>query len=153
MSNPVHLVMRFSDQLFRVGNVIERHTDVLDERGVVWVAKLGRPIGHTRVHRMNAQIAAGVETYCFLVQATRRGPDAYRCSMTALSRSCPTDYSEHAPPYYDELGYRSSASTWVQVRSIEAIDPYRLQELSVASSGQPLREALRSSMSSTFFVR
>ena len=152
VSPPVHLVMRFSDRLFRVGNVIERHEAVIDEKGATWVAKLGRPVGRGRTDSMNQQIDSGVATRLYLVQTKRSGIDIHRAEILRLCRGCPTDFAEMAPDYYAELGYAESAQTWVLVTHLAPVAPNMLVDVRIASSGQPLRDALRSSMSSLFFV-
>ena len=37
---PVHLVVRFADSMFDVGDVIARHNEVVAQRGAGWSKKL-----------------------------------------------------------------------------------------------------------------
>ena len=40
MTDTVHIVVRFSDAMFGVGDVISKHNDVVATRGAVWFGKL-----------------------------------------------------------------------------------------------------------------
>lgn len=37
----LHLVIRFSDTMFEVGDVISLHNKIVEEHGAVWFGKLG----------------------------------------------------------------------------------------------------------------
>ena len=41
---PCHLVVRFSDTLFDVGDVIAVHNGIVAEYGAVWFGKLGQTL-------------------------------------------------------------------------------------------------------------
>jgi hypothetical protein len=45
----LHLVVRFSDNLFSVGEVTEKHNEVVLKFGYVWFGKFGSTISEKRI--------------------------------------------------------------------------------------------------------
>jgi hypothetical protein len=45
---PLHLVIRFSDTMFEVGDVISLHNQIVDAHGAVWFGKLGGTLSRSR---------------------------------------------------------------------------------------------------------
>ncbi len=48
-TTPLHLVIRFSDTMFSVGDVISLHNEVVDQHGAVWFGKLGGTLSQSRI--------------------------------------------------------------------------------------------------------
>jgi len=62
-SKTFHLVVRFSDNLFGVGDVIAKH-------GAVWFGKLGSPFSFSRIELLNKQIEASVPPFLLILSHT-----------------------------------------------------------------------------------
>ena len=69
---PVHLLVRFSDNLFAVGDAIAKHQEVIRQSGSVWFGKLGTPIGQKAADGFISQIEKGIPTYLYLVKGNRK---------------------------------------------------------------------------------
>jgi hypothetical protein len=63
----MHLVLRYSDSLFRIRNVLERHTLIANRHGAVRFGKIGQAIGQASGRALQDQIANGTPTFVFLV--------------------------------------------------------------------------------------
>jgi len=48
-NHPVHLVVRFSDTMFTVGDVVAIHNGIVKEQGAVWFGKLGQTLSQNRI--------------------------------------------------------------------------------------------------------
>ena len=98
-----HLVIRFSDSMFQVGNVIDLHNNVTKKQGSVWFGKMGQTISQTRVDLINTQIANNGDTYLYLVKGNRRKSTAYQAKIISVSKTTP-DKTDLLPDYYSEKG-------------------------------------------------
>jgi hypothetical protein len=65
-TQPLHLVIRFSDTMFDVGDVIAKHTEVVNKHGAVWFGKLGGTLSLSRIEWLNKQIAQKIPTHLYL---------------------------------------------------------------------------------------
>ncbi|MHA1278606.1 MAG: hypothetical protein ACTSQ8_15540 [Candidatus Helarchaeota archaeon] len=98
---PFHIVVRFSDSLFDVGNVVERHNEIVEEHGAVYFGKMGQPISQLKADKLNEQIDKKIPTYLYLVKGNRRKSTTYRAPLLFITRELPEDDSLF-PPYYIE---------------------------------------------------
>jgi len=86
---PLHLVVRFSDTMFDVGDVIALHNEVIEQYGAVWFGKLGQTISQTRVDLLNQQVEKHIPTFVYLVKGNRRKSTAYRAPLIFLEEDFP----------------------------------------------------------------
>ena len=85
MNNPCHLVVRFSDTMFGVGDVVAIHNAIVAENGAVWFGKLGQTLSQNRVEMLAKQIEQGIPTYLYLVKGNRKKSTAYQAKLLAVS--------------------------------------------------------------------
>jgi len=83
---PIHLIVRFSDNLFDVGDVVEKHNKSVAAHGAVWFGKLSQTISQTRIDQMNKQIEMKVSTFLYLVKGNRRKSTPYKTDLYFLSK-------------------------------------------------------------------
>ena len=98
---PVHLVVRFSDTMFDVGDVVAVHNEIVTEQGAVWFGKLGQTLSQGRIEIINKQIEQRIPTFLYLVKGNRRKSTAYRAQLIAFSRDKPKE-KKLIPQYYGE---------------------------------------------------
>ena len=84
-----HLVIRFSDSMFEVGNVVDLHNDVSKKHRSVWFGKMGQTISQKRVGLINNQIENSVDTYLYLVKGNRKKSTAYQAEIISVSKTTP----------------------------------------------------------------
>lgn len=149
---PVHLVVRFADSMFEVGDVIARHNEVVAQHGAVWFGKMGSTIAATRIDRLNRQIEEGTLTFLYLVKGNRRMPTAYRASLVLAAKTLPTKEKPLVPPYYTEKKLLRHMNAWMKIKQIKQIDLEELDALQAISSVLPLSETLVRSSSGYFLV-
>jgi hypothetical protein len=151
-ARPLHLVVRFSDNLFSVGDVVAKHNNVCSQKGYVWFGKLGQTISQGRVDLLNTQIVRGIQTFVFLVTGNRRKSTFYRAVILAVANKIPESEKATIPQYYYEKGLIPYMKTWVKITKIDAIEISTISNLRAISSVLPLQETLTRSSSGYFLV-
>jgi hypothetical protein len=83
-TSPLHLVIRFSDTMFDVGDVVALHNEVVDQHGAVWFGKLGGTLSQSRIEWLNKQIEQKILTFLYLVKGNRRKSTPYKAEIQSL---------------------------------------------------------------------
>ena len=150
-SNPLHLVVRFSDTMFEVGDVVAEHNDLVNKHGAVWFGKLGSPFSMVRINLLNKQIEQGVPTFLYLVKGNRNKSTAYCASLMFVTRDFPKDKAL-IPAYYKQKNLTDFMKVWMKIGKIEAIEMHALRKLKAINSIYPIAETLVKSSSGYFLV-
>jgi len=149
---PLHLVIRFSDTMFGVGDVVARHNEIVAAHGAVWFGKLGQTISASRMEMLNQQIAKGTPTWLYLVKGNRKKSTAYRAALQQISREMPTD-AALIPAYYAEKDLLQFMKVWLKIGQIESIEMSEMDKLKAMNSVYPISETLVRSSSGYFLVK
>jgi hypothetical protein len=153
VNQPVHLVVRFSDTMFDVGDVIARHNEVVAQHGAVWFGKMGSTLAIGRIDLLNKQIQDGVPTFLYLVKGNRRIPTPYRAPLLLVSKTLPPKEKPLVPQYYAEKKLVRHMNAWMKVKKITPIELDELDALQAVSSVLPLSKTLARSSSGYFLVQ
>jgi len=151
-SNPLHLVIRFSDTMFGVGDVISIHNAVVEKFGAVWFGKLGGTLSFARIELLNKQIALKIPTFVYLIKGNRRKSTPYKAKVLVISRDYPQKEKELIPSYYKEKKLLKYMNAWVKLGHIEQGEMNDLKNLKTVNSIFPLEETLARSSSGYFLV-
>ena len=151
MSNPFHLVVRFSDTMFGVGDVVAVHNEIASKHGSVWFGKLGSSVSQTRVNMLNKQIEQSTPTFLYLVKGNRKKSTAYRADLLAISRDFPKE-KKQIPAYYEEKDLLEFMKVWMKIGKIEPIELSDMRSLKAINSIYPIAETLVRSSSGYFLV-
>ena len=151
-TSPLHLVIRFSDTMFGVGDVVSLHNEVVDKHGAVWFGKLGGTLSQSRIDWLNKQIEEKVPTFLYLVKGNRRKFTPYKAKILAVSRDFPKKEKALIPPYYAEKKLLKYMNVWVKVGHIEQMQMSDLKNLKTINSIFPIEETLVRSSSGYFLV-
>jgi calcineurin-like phosphoesterase family protein len=151
-TNNLHLVIRFSDTMFDVGDVISIHNEVVKKQGAVWFGKLGGTLSLSRIELLNKQIAQKIPTFIYLVKGNRKKSTPYKANILALSRDFPKKEKELIPAYYAEKKLLKYMNAWVKIGHIEQVEIADLKNLKTINSIFPLEETLSRSQSGYFLV-
>jgi len=151
MSNPCHLVVRFSDTMFDIGDVVAIHNAIVTEHGAVWFGKLGQTLSQNRIDMLAKQIEQGIPTYLYLVKGNRRKSTAYQAKLIALSKDKPKE-KKLFPAYYGEKKLLQYMQAWMKISQIEPIDMSEMDSLKAINSVFPISETLQRSSSGYFLV-
>lgn len=151
MSNPFHLVVRFSDTMFSVGDVVAEHNAVVSKYGAVWFGKLGNPLSQSRVALLSKQIEHSIPTFLFLVKGNRRKSTAFRSNLLLVSREFPKERNL-IPPYYEEKMLIEFMKVWMKIGKIDTIEISDMRSLKAINSIFPIAETLIRSSSGYFLV-
>lgn len=146
-----HLVVRFSDTMFDVGDVVTRHNEVVAKRGAVWFGKLGQTISPSRIEKLNQQMEKNIPTFVYLVKGTRKKSTAYRASLMLVSKEMPNDGTSF-PAYYGERKLLQFMKVWMKIGKIEEIESSKMKNLKAINSIFPIAETLVRSSSGYFLV-
>jgi hypothetical protein len=148
----LHLVVRFSDNLFSIGDVISKHNEVVEKQGYVWFGKIGSTLSSTRIDSLNNQIREDVPTYIYLVKGNRRKSTIYRASLLSVSKELPKGELRKVPSYYSTKGLRQYMNAWMRIAEISEVEPSSMKNLKAISSIFPIQETLARSSSGHFLV-
>lgn len=148
----LHLVVRFSDNLFGIGDVVTRHNEIVKENGVVWFGKMGQTISQIRVDALNKQVEKKIPTFVYLVKGNRKKSKAYRATLILISKENPEE-RDLIPAYYEEKDLIQYMKAWIKIGEIEPIELSEMKGLKAVSSAYPIAETLARSSSGYFLVR
>lgn len=151
-STPLHLVIRFSDTMFDVGDVISLHNEVVEVHGAVWFGKLGGTLSLSRIELLNKQIAQKIPTYIYLVKGNRKKSTPYKARILAVSRDFPKKEKALIPTYYAKKKLLKYMNAWVKIGQIEQVEMSDMKKLKTINSIFPIEETLVRSSSGYFLV-
>lgn len=151
-SNPLHLVIRFSDTMFDVGDVISNHNEVVKKHKAVWFGKMGGTLSLSRIELLNKQIAQKAPTFVYLVKGNRKKSTPYKAQIFEVTRDFPKKEKDLIPSYYAEKKLLKFMSVWIKIGHIEKIDMEDLKNYKTINSIFPLEETLSRSSSGYFLV-
>jgi hypothetical protein len=151
MNDQFHLVVRFSDTMFGVGDVVTKHNEVTSILGAVWFGKLGQTLAQSRIDMLNDQVEKKIPTFLYLVKGNRRKSTAYRAPLFLLSREIPKEKAL-IPDYYAEKDLIQYMKAWMKIGKIEPIEMSEMITLKAINSVFPIAETLVRSSSGYFLV-
>jgi hypothetical protein len=149
---PIHLLIRFSDNLFAVGDAIAKHQEVIQQNGNVWFGKLGTPVGKKAIETINSQIEKNIPSYLYLVKGNRRKSTFYKAKIITLSAEFPKKEKDGIPPYYFEKEIVKYMKFWAKITDIQPLEPDEVKSLRVKSSVLNIEETLFRSSAGLFYV-
>jgi hypothetical protein len=149
----VHLVMRFSDGFLSAEDTVLRHMEVLNKHGLVWIGKVGKPLGEKWIAHVNLQVAESEPAFLFLVQKVGKTYEAHKAKILQVAKTLPESERKKVPKYYHESEIFGQVSLWVKLGSITKLSQGALLEYRIASSGRPLLSSLRNSMAALFVIK
>ena len=148
----LHLVIRFSDGLFDIGDVIGKHNEVVDKYGYVWFGKIGTTLSSTRIDALNEQVKKGIPTFIYLVKGNRKKSTAYRAKLLFASKELPKGEAKKIPSYYSGNNLRQYMKAWIKTGEISEVDMSSMKNLKAINSIYPIQETLVRSSSGYFLV-
>ncbi len=148
----LHLVVRFSDNLFSIGDVVERHNEVTSKYSYVWFGKFGSTISEKRIEMLHGQIAKKISTYIYLVKGNRKKSTFYRSNLLEITKQLPKSEEKRYPKYYTENKLQKHIQTWFKITEIVPIEDSALSKLKAVGSVYPIQETLVRSSSGYFLV-
>ena len=153
MQNKVfHLVVRFSDHMFGIGDVIAKHNEIVSRNGYVWFGKLGTTISTSRIETLNLQVSQPIPTFIYLVKGNRRKSTAYRAQLIEIAKELSESETKNVPVYYTEKDLVQYMKTWFKIGQIAPIDMSEMGNLRALNSVFPIQETLVRSSSGYFLV-
>lgn len=152
LTSPLHLVIRFSDTMFEVGDVVSIHNEVVEKHGAVWFGKLGGTLSLARIEMLNKQVEQKTPTFLYLVKGNRRKSTPYKAQIMTVSRDFPKKEKALIPSYYAEKKLLKFMNAWVKVEHIEQVEMADLKNLKTINSIFPIEETLVRSSSGYFLV-
>lgn len=150
---PVHVVMRYSEQFLGVDDTVGEHQKIIRKKGSVAVGKFGRPLASGWVERLNKQIASGFKTSLYLVKKSPDGYAAFRLNVMRVTRDRDASIEKIIPKYYLEGTTLRRMTMWFVCDSVTSTKPTVLDSLHIASSGYSARRAILTSMAGMFVVK
>lgn len=138
----ITIALRFADNFAPTEGTIKAHEALIEKDGFVWYGKLGSPVSD----KVSGQILEQEAPRILLIHSGKL--DRYWAYIDKIQHNTPE--TEHIPEYY--RGNAGVIKTWLRVRRIEAAENKILSRCVVMSSGRPLSEVSRSSMSPYFII-
>lgn len=145
------MVVRFSDTMFGVGEVVAEQNDLVDQHGAVWFGKLGSPFSLIRINLLNKQIEQGIPTFLYLVKDNRKKSTAYCANILLITRDYPREKAL-IPAYYKKKKLIDFMKVWMKIGKIRPIEMENMSKLKAINSIYPIAETLVKSSSGYFLV-
>ena len=136
------IALRFAENFAPEGGTIAAHQEVIDREGSVWYGKFGSPISMA----VADAITKADDSRILLVRSG--GSERWWAHLDEVQRDRPEE--KLIPPYYDRVGDKFSC--WFHVTKFERASKDVMQQCIVVSSGRPLSNASRHSMSPYFII-
>ena len=136
------IALRFGEHFSPECGTIAAHQMLLDKYGYVWYGKLGAPVTPKMVSEMREQ----EDIKILLINSGK--PDRYWAHVSEISYERPS-YNEF-PKYYHDIS--DKLKTWFKITCFEQAPKGIMGRCFVTSSGSPLSEASKHSMSPYFKI-
>jgi hypothetical protein len=136
------IALRFGEHFSPECGTIAAHQEIIDRLGFVWYGKLGTPVNQ----KIIAEMLENDSPRFLLINSGKA--DRYWVHFSAISKETPP--FDEFPEYYHELG--DKMKTWFKVTSFEPAEKGIMAKCFVDSSGSPLTEASKHSMSPYFII-
>lgn len=137
------VALRFGEHFAPDCGTIAAHQGIIDAIGYVWYGKLGSAVST----KVIGDILQQDDPKILLINSGK--VDRYWAHISAITQEQPP-YGEF-PTYYRENAEKMK--TWFKVRYFESAPKGIMAQCFVASSGSPLSEASKHSMSPYFIIR
>lgn len=152
LTSQIHLAIRFSDVMYRVGDVVSYHNEVVNQYGAVWFGKFGGPISLPRIEYINKQIFQNIPTFIYLFKRNRKTISLYKASIFLVSKVFPKEDKILIPSYYTEKNLLKVMKVWVKIGRIELAELADLNKWKALSSKSTLDKTLALSSSGYFLI-
>ena len=136
------IAMRFADNIAPKDGTILEHEKIIRKLGYVWYGKFGAKVSN----KTKLEILASEQKKVLLIHSGTS--KRYWLYIEDIIYEKP-DISG-IPPYYQDISEK--IKTWFKVIYIEKADKDVMSKCKVSSSGSPLSEASRASMSPYFII-
>jgi hypothetical protein len=148
----LHLVMRVPKAFMGSTNTIEQHRDVIRVKGKVWMTKLGKRIGGSRIQGIREQIRVGIPSFVYFVTKEDLDYRWAKGTLAEIQSAPPPGVGSLVPAYYAAAKLAKVGTSWLLLTAICPAMPQEIALLHVASSGRPISEIIRRSMAALFLV-
>ena len=145
-------MIRFSDNLFSVGDVTDKHNQVVSLYGFVWFGKIGQSISQARIDILRSQIANSRPTHVYLVKGNRQKSTFYQSNLLGITKTLSVKDRRFIPSYYKKFDLLKYMSTWIKLSEITAIESSTMSKFKTVNSVFPILETLVRSSSGYFLV-
>lgn len=136
------IALRFGEHFAPSCGTIAAHQKIIDELGYVWYGKLGSAVSEKNIEAIMANEIPKILLIC------SGKTDRYWAYVSEIKKTSPE--TKAIPEYYrDEAGV---FKTWFKIVSFEAAPKNIMSQCCVASSGTPLGEVSKHSMSPYFVI-
>jgi hypothetical protein len=125
MTEHFQLVICIPEEWYDLPDWIMRHYSVAFKRESVWFGKPDPAIPPRDVHKLRAQIKAGVPTLVAITNPHSNNKIVYVAALLGVSSELPKK-KELLPPFYEELQILSRMKTWLKLGY--PIEGFRLEE-------------------------
>ena len=136
------IALRFGEHFAPSCGTIVAHQEIIDKLGYVWYGKLGNTVSDKIV----AEIMANDTPKILLINSGKA--DRYWANIVEIKKSTPE--ANGIPEYYRENS--NNFRTWFKIASFDIAPKNIMRQCCVASSGAPLSEASKHSMSPYFII-
>ena len=136
------VALRFADNFAPSTGTIFEHRLIIEKSGFAWYGKLGTPVSQN----VAVEILKNESPKILLIHSGKA--KRYWAFVEEIKNETPP--LEYIPPYYrNEV---KNFKTWFKLIKIEDASKHVISHCKVASSGRPLSEVSKSSMSPYFII-
>lgn len=136
------IALRFGEHFSPDCGTIAAHQQLIDKLGYVWYGKMGSPVAMRIVNELTNQ----ENTKILLISSGKA--ERYWAYVAEISKMVPP--IDGIPEYYRDIA--GTFKTWFKVTEFESAPRDIMSKCFVASSGNPLGEVSKHSMSPYFII-
>ena len=136
------IALRFGEHFAPPCGTIAAHQAIIEDKGYVWYGELGNTVSDKNV----SAIMSAEKPRILLINSGK--PDRYWANIAEIRKTTPD--LDGIPEYYRDNV--SKFKTWFKVLSFEPAPKNIMSQCFVASSGTPLGEVSKHSMSPYFII-
>lgn len=136
------IALRFGEHFAPNVGTIASHQEIIDKYGFVWYGKMGAAVSD----KVIAKLLENEEIRILLIRSGRI--ERYWAVITEIQHNLPE--REYIPDYYRDIA--ETFKTWFKVSEFIPAEKDVLGHCLVSSSGAPLSEASKHSMSPYFII-
>ncbi|MCG3770963.1 MAG: hypothetical protein JW384_02143 [Nitrosomonadaceae bacterium] len=147
---PSRLVIRCPSSMGGI-NIIGQHIEKLGEKGKVVFAKIGKPLGRTRILEINDMTAKGGNYKGFLVSRKAGETRVFDIVIESVTLKWKSEFRPLIPDYYDLASLSAICRCWFVFTAMKERPPFSSGEFRTLS-GSDLTHALETSMAGMFIA-
>lgn len=147
-----HLVIRYNGAGWNLEDPMVQHREGEERKGCVAFGKIGKRLGKRRIEYIRMQNKKGEKIYAYFVMSSSSGRIFYKAEILNAYWHLPSSKIRFIPEYYKEIDIMNQISSWILVKKLRKIEPFKRDQFVTITRKSDIIDALNYSMAGLFVV-